>query len=144
MFIAVSKRGRVKAAMPTVTELLKHIKTTRGVTVLKVSGEVSDDCLTALEAENKLNHDAMNWFTSEFGVKFSNVQYVDLVSVGTTVVTRGGPTYEVTCVHNDSDFLYRFDGVQIGGTRTASWTADGFYYTKDHPNDRDVVEVLGC
>lgn len=144
MFIAVSKRGRVKAAMPTVTELLKHIKTTKGVTVLKVSGEVLDDCLTALEAENKFDHDAMNWFTSEFGVKFLNVQYVDLVSVGTTVVTRGGPTYEVTCVHNDSDFLYRFDGVQIGGTRTASWTADGFYYTKDHPNDLHVVEVLGC
>lgn len=144
MFIAVSKRGRVKAAMPTVTELLKHIKTTKGVTVLKVSGEVSDDCLTALEAENKFDHDAMSWFTSEFGVKFSNVQYVDLVSVGTTVVTRGGDKYEVTIIHDDRRFLYQFDGAQIGGTRTASWTADGFYYTKDHPNDRDVVEVLGC
>lgn len=144
MYIAVSKRGRVKAAMPTVSLLLTRIKTTKGVVVLKVTGVVSDDCLTALETENKLDHDAMDWFTGEFGIKFSNVEIVDLVDVGTTVATRGGAAYEVACVHNDSDCLYRFDGAQVGGTRVASWTADGFYYTKDHPNDHDVVEVLGC
>lgn len=144
MYIAVTKKGRVKAAMPTVTELLKHLKTTKGLVCFKVVGEVSDDCLDALAAEDKFDTVAMAWYTEEFGVAFVNTRISDLVDVGTVVVTRGGTKYEVTDVNNDGAYMYRFDGVQVGGTRTASWTADGFYYTKDHPNDRDVVEVLGC
>lgn len=144
MYIAVTNRGRVKAAMPTVTELLKHLKTTKGVSVFKVLGEVSDDCLDALAAEDKFDTVAMAWYTEEFGVAFVNTRISDLVDVGTVVMTRGGTKYEVTSVDNDSVYMYRFNGAQVGGTRTASWTADGFYYTKDHPNDRDVVEVLGC
>lgn len=144
MYIAVNKKGHVRAAMPTATELLRHIKTTKGVNVFKVVGEVLDDCLDALAAEDKFDTTAMAWYTEEFGVMFINTKISDLVNVGTVVKTRGGDTYEVTSVDNDSVYMYRFDGAQIGGTCTASWTADGFYYKKDHPDARDVVEVLGC
>lgn len=67
-----------------------------------------------------------------------------VVKPGDTVLMRGGSTATVTRVDLATNFLYVIDGENRERGRTYSWTRDGFYYTKDNPSGRDIVEVLSA
>lgn len=114
MYIAIDNKQTMVASALEMDELRTRLKTNRGkgVNIYKVYGE----------NQTKLS-------------------YSEALLLGDIVRVANGDLYEVTKVERHG-FMYEIDGAQVGGTKLASWTKDGFFYDQTSPDERDIVEVV--